>query len=30
MNMYIEVISWDKLLKDAKQRNDIFFKKLGL
>jgi hypothetical protein len=30
INMYIEVISWDKLLRDAKQRNEIFFKKLGL
>lgn len=29
-NLYIEVISWDKLLKDAKLRNSIFSQKLGL
>lgn len=29
INMHIEVISWDKLLRDAKQRNEVFFKKLG-
>ncbi|QRN41647.1 MAG: ATP-binding protein [Neisseriaceae bacterium] len=30
INTYIEVISYDKLLEDAKKRNDILFKKLGL
>lgn len=30
IKLYIEVISWDKLLKDAEMRNKIFFKKLGL
>jgi len=30
INLYIEVISWDKVLKDAKMRNQIFFKKLGI
>ena len=30
MKLYIEVISWDKVLKDAKMRNKIFFKKLGI
>ena len=29
-NLYIEVISWDKLLKDAEMRNRIFFAKLGI
>jgi hypothetical protein len=29
-NMYIEVISFDKLVEDAELRNKIFFKKLGL
>lgn len=29
-NLYIEVLSWDKLLKDAKLRNSIFSQKLGL
>jgi hypothetical protein len=28
-NLYIEVISWDKMVKDAEQRNLVFFKKLG-
>ncbi len=28
--LYIEVLSWDKILKDAEQRNKIFFKKLGI
>ena len=27
-NAYIEVISYDKLIKDAKQRNNILFDKL--
>jgi hypothetical protein len=30
INLYIEVISWDKMLKDAKMRNQIFFQKLGI
>jgi len=30
INLYIEVISWDKLLKDATIRNRIFFDKLGI
>ncbi len=30
INLYIEVLSWDKVLKDAKMRNQIFFKKLGI
>ena len=30
INLYIEVISWDKILTDAKIRNKIFFKKLGI
>ncbi len=30
INLYIEVISWDKILKDAGMRNKIFFKKLGI
>lgn len=30
INLYIEVISWDKLLNDAQMRNKIFFKKLGI
>ena len=30
INLYVEVISWDKVLKDAKMRNQIFFKKLGI
>ncbi|WP_412058616.1 ATP-binding protein [Bartonella sp. DGB2] len=29
-NLYIEVLSWTKLLKDAKMRNKAFFKKLGI
>jgi hypothetical protein len=29
-NLYVEVISWDKLLKDAKLRNSIFAQKLGI
>lgn len=28
-NLYLEVISWDKMLKDAKMRNKYFFDKLG-
>ncbi len=30
INLYVEVISWDKVLKDAKIRNQIFFQKLGI
>ena len=30
MNLYIEVLSWTKLLRDAEMRNKIFFSKLGI
>lgn len=30
INLYIELISWDKVLKDARMRNQIFFQKLGI
>ncbi|MGB3518360.1 MAG: ATP-binding protein [Elainellaceae cyanobacterium] len=30
INLYMEVLSWDKLLKDADIRNKIFFHKLGI
>ena len=30
INLYIELISWDKVLKDAQMRNRIFFHKLGI
>ena len=30
INLYIEVVSWDKVLKDAKMRNKVFFQKLGI
>ncbi|MEY4768426.1 MAG: hypothetical protein RL637_1065, partial [Pseudomonadota bacterium] len=30
INLYIEVLSWDKVLRDAEMRNKIFFRKLGL
>ena len=30
INLYIEVLSWDKVLKDANMRNKIFFHKLGI
>jgi len=30
INLYMEVISWDKVLKDANMRNKIFFHKLGI
>jgi hypothetical protein len=30
INLYIEVLSWDKVLKDAGLRNKIFFHKLGI
>lgn len=29
-HLYMEVISWDKLLRDAEMRNKIFFHKLGI
>ena len=30
INLYVEVISWDKVVKDAEMRNKIFFQKLGI
>jgi hypothetical protein len=30
INLYVEVLSWDKVLKDSKMRNQIFFQKLGI
>jgi hypothetical protein len=30
INLYVEVISWDKVLKDAQMRNRILFEKLGI
>lgn len=30
IRLYMEVLAWDKILKDSEQRNKIFFKKLGL
>jgi hypothetical protein len=30
INLYVEVISWDKVLRDAKMRNQVFFQKLGI
>jgi histidine kinase/DNA gyrase B/HSP90-like ATPase len=30
INLYIEVISWDKVHRDAKMRNQTFFQKLGI
>lgn len=30
LNLYIEVLGWDKILKDANIRNKIFFHKLGI
>ena len=30
INLYVEVISWDKVLKDAEMRNKIFFQKLNI
>ena len=30
INLYIEVISWDKVLKNAQMRNEVFFQKLGI
>jgi hypothetical protein len=30
INLYIEVLSWDKILRDARLRNSVFFHKLGI
>lgn len=30
INLYVEVVSWDKVLRDAEMRNRIFFHKLGI
>lgn len=30
IRLYMEVLSWDKVLRDANMRNSIFFKKLGI
>jgi hypothetical protein len=30
VNLYLEVLTWDKVLKDANMRNRIFFHKLGI
>jgi hypothetical protein len=30
INLYMEVLTWDKILKDANMRNRIFFNKLGI
>jgi hypothetical protein len=30
INLYIEVVSWTKILRDAEMRNRIFFSKLGI
>jgi hypothetical protein len=30
INLYVEVLSWDKVLRDARLRNSIFFHKLGI
>lgn len=30
INLYIEILSWDKILKDAELRNKLFFHKLGI
>lgn len=30
IHLYMEVISWDKLLRDAEMRNKVFFHKLGI
>jgi hypothetical protein len=30
INLYMEVLSWDKVLRDAEMRNSIFFHKLGI
>jgi len=30
LNLYFEVLSWDKVLRDANMRNKVFFHKLGI
>lgn len=30
INLYVEVVSWDKVLRDARMRNQVFFQKLGI
>lgn len=30
INLYVEVLGWDKVLKDARLRNRVFFQKLGI
>ena len=30
INLYVEVLSWEKLVKDAEMRNKVFFHKLGI
>jgi|GEM_PF-3635162 len=30
LNTYIEIITFDKLVRDARQRNRVLFKKLGI
>jgi len=30
INLYVEVLSWDKMLRDADMRNRVFFHKLGI
>lgn len=30
INLYVEVVSWEKVIRDAKMRNQIFFQKLGI
>lgn len=30
INLYVEVLSWEKVLKDADMRNKVFFHKLGI
>ncbi len=30
LNLYMEAISWDKILADARMRNRVFFQKLGI
>lgn len=30
INLYVEVLSWDKVFRDAQLRNSIFFQKLGI
>ena len=30
INLYIEILSWDKVIRDARLRNSVFFHKLGI